>query len=292
VTVGADAVEAADKVRVVATLADLWALTRAITGDRIDVQLATRFNQNPHDIEIRPSQMLLVKRADVLIRNGLEEDAWIDPIVEGSGNPKLLRGSANVIEAVRGVQILKIPSGAVDRSFGDVHPLGNPHFDLDPANVPIVTANIVAGLSRIFPELAPTLEANRQAFVDKVAIAHQRWRSILAPYRGARIYSYHDSWPYFYRAFDLVEGGIIEDRPGVPPSPQHLAALMRRMKDEKAKFILHETWYPTDLSAVIARETGARVVVVPQVPGGVKGTEDYVSHIDYLVNAVAAALAQ
>lgn len=287
------------KPRVVATLADLWAITRALTGDLVDVKLATRVTQNPHDFEIRPSQMLMVKRAEVLIRNGLEEDNWVDPIVEGAGNPKLLRGSPNVIEAVRGVQVLKVPTGPIDRSMGDVHPLGNPHYTMDPATLPLVTANIVAGLSYAMPDLAGKFEGNRKVFLEKVAEADRRWKQTLAPFRGARIVSYHDSWPYFYRAFGLVEGAIEEDRPGIPPSPQHLAALIRKMKEERIKVILHESWYPTDTSDWVARQAkdpasnwpGAKVLIVPQVPGAVKGTDDYISHIEYLVNAIAKALA-
>ena len=279
------------KPRVVTTLADLWAITRALTGDQVDVQLATRATQNPHDFEIRPSQMLMVKRADLLIRNGLEEDSWVDAVVEGSGNPKLLRGSPNVVEASRGVQVLKVPTGPVDRSQGDIHPLGNPHYTMDPANLPIVTANILRGLSYAMPELAGTFEANRKTFLEKVAEADRRWQQTLAPFRGARIVSYHDSWPYFYRAFGLVEGGIEEDRPGIPPSPQHIATLIREMKEEKVKVILHENWYPTETSDFVARHTGAKVLIAPQGPGAQKGTEDYISHIDFLVNAISRALA-
>ncbi len=279
------------KPRVVTTLADLWSITREITGDLVDVQLATRATQNPHDFEIRPSQMLMVKRADVLIRNGLEEDMWVDPIVEGAGNPKLLRGSPNVVEAVRGIQVLKVPTGPIDRSLGDVHPLGNPHYTIDPGTLPIVTANIVAGLSYAIPDLAGKFEANRKTFLEKLAEADRRWKQTLAPYRGAKIASYHDTWPYFYRAFGLVEGGIAEDRPGIPPSPQHIAYLIRLMKEEKIKVILHETWYPIEISDFVARQTGAKVLVVPQMPGALKGTEDYIAHMDYLVNAIAKALA-
>lgn len=278
------------KLRVVATLPDLWALTRAVAGDLVDVQLAIRLGQNPHDMEIRPSQILLVKRADVLVRNSLEEDAWVDPIVEGSGNPKLSRGSPNVIEAGRGVKVLGVPTGPVDRSMGDVHPLGNPHYTLDPANVPLVTQHIVAGLARVAPELGPKLEASRKALLEKVAAADRRWKATLAPYRGAKVVSYHDTWPYFYQAFGLVDGGVIEDRPGVPPSPQHLASLVRQMKEERIKVILIETFYPPDVANLAARETGARVLVVPSFPGEVKGTEDYIAQLDYVVSAVANAL--
>ena len=132
--------------RVLATLPDLWSITRSIVGDLGRVDVATRPGQNPHDLEIRPSQILLVKRAEILVRNGLEEDAWIDPIVESSGNPRLLRGSTSVIEAAQGLALLKIPSGRVDRSLGDVHPSGNPHFTLDPGTMPTISASIAGWL--------------------------------------------------------------------------------------------------------------------------------------------------
>lgn len=291
VACAASALPAAEaKLRVVATLPDLFVLTRTVAGDLATVDLIARFGQNPHDMEVRPSHMLLLRRADVLIQNGLEEDAWVDVMVRGAANPKVVRGTANVIDASQGIQVLKIPAGRVDRSMGDVHPLGSPHYTLDPDNLVIVTRNIVAGLARVAPEHARAFEASRQAFLEKVADADRRWRAMLAPFRGARIVSYHDSWPYFYRAFGLVEGGVIEDRPGIPPSPQHVAALIRRMRDEKVRVILQESWYPRDLADLLARETGARLLVVPQSPGAVKGTEDYIAHLDYLVGAIADAL--
>jgi ABC-type Zn uptake system ZnuABC Zn-binding protein ZnuA len=278
------------RMRVVATLPDLWSLTKAVAGDLVTLDVATRFGQNPHDLEIRPSQTLLVRRADVLIRNGLEEDAWIDPVVEGAGNPKLLRGSPNVIEAARGIRVLRVATGPVDRSMGDVHPLGNPHYTLDPGNIPLVTATIVEGLTRIAPDLGARLEEQRQKFLDTLAPAERRWREALAPYHGARLVSYHDSWPYFYQAFGFVDGGIIEDRPGVPASPQHVASLVRRMREHGVKVVLLENWYLPDTATMVARQAGAKVLALPQSPGAVKGTHDYIAHMDYLVRAVGNAL--
>jgi ABC-type Zn uptake system ZnuABC Zn-binding protein ZnuA len=283
---------AQSRLRVLATLPDLWAISRAIVGDLGEVHVATRPGQNPHDLEIRPSQIVLVKRAEILVRNGLEEDSWIDPVIESSGNPRLLRGAPSVIEAVRGLTILKMRTGAIDRSMGDVHPSGNPHFTLDPATLPVVTGNIVAGLSALHPDLAERLETNRRAFLDEVAAAARRWSATLAPYRGAPIVSYHDSWPYFYRAFGLEELGVIEDRPGVPPSPQHLVALIRLMRERRAKVVLVESWYPTDTPAAVARPAGARVLVLPQSPGAMKGTDTYIAHLEFLVTAIARALAE
>jgi len=283
---------AEERLRVLATLPDLWAISRALVRDLGEVQVATRPGQNPHDLEIRPSQIVLVKRAEILVRNGLDEDAWIDPVIESSGNPKLLRGAPGVVEAVRGLTILKIRSGPVDRSLGDVHPSGNPHFTLDPGTLPVVTANIVAGLGRLRPDLADRLEANRRAFLDEVATAAQRWSEAFAPYRGAPIVSYHDSWPYFYRAFGLEELGVIEDRPGVPPSPQHLAALIRQMRERRARVILVENWYPAEAAMAVARGAGAKVLLVPQSPGAARGTDTYITHIDALVSSLTRALAE
>jgi len=264
------------KPRVVATLPDLFVLTRVVAGDLATIDLIARFGQNPHDMEVRPSQILLVRRADLLIRNGLEEDAWIDVMVHRAANPRMLRGSPTVVEAFQGIEVLKVMTGRVDRSMGDVHPLGSPHYTLDPDNVVIVTANIAAGLT--------------QAFLEKVADADRRWKSALAPFRGAGIVSYHDSWPYFYRAFGLVEAGIIEDRPGIPPSPQHLVNLIRSMREQKVRVILHESWYPPDVTSRVAKEAGAKMVVVPQSPGAAKGTEDYITHLDHVVGALVDAL--
>jgi ABC-type Zn uptake system ZnuABC Zn-binding protein ZnuA len=278
--------------RVLATLPDLWSITRALVGDLGQVQVATRPGQNPHDLEIRPSQILLVRRAEILVRNGLEEDAWIDPVVESSGNPRLLRGSSNVIEGSRGLPLLKVPSRPVDRSLGDVHHSGNPHYTLDPGTMPMVTATITSGLARLRPDLASRLETNRREFLSRVEAQLQRWREMLAPHRGARVVSYHDSWPYFYRAYGLIELGVIEDRPGVPPTPQHLANLVRQMKEQSARVVVLESWYPPDTAAAVARLAGARLVVVPQSPGAVPGTEEYIAHMDYLVKALARGLAQ
>src|SRR2546428_12000290 len=162
------------RLRVVATLPDLFVLTRVVAGEAATVDLIARFGQNPHDMEVRPSHILLVRRADVLVRNGLEEDAWIDVMVAGAANPKVLRGSPNVIEASQGIPVLKVLTGRVDRSMGDVQPLRSPHYTLDPGNVAIVTANIAAGPRRGAPERPPAVRANPQAVLGEGAPGDRR----------------------------------------------------------------------------------------------------------------------
>lgn len=185
-TVAVPALHGAEpKPRVVATLPDLFVLTRAVAGDLATIDVIARFGQNPHDMEVRPSQILLVRRADLLIRNGLEEDAWIDVMVQRAANSRMLRGSPNVVEAFQGVEVLKARTGRVDRSMGDVHPLGSPHFTLDPDNVVVVTANIVAGLTRVAPEQTHAFEANRQGSSSEsptpIGGGSPRWRPSAAP---------------------------------------------------------------------------------------------------------------
>src|SRR3989442_2814585 len=155
-------------------------------------------------MEVRPSHMLLVRRADVLVRNGFEEDAWIDVIVRGAANPRLLRGSPNVVEASQGIRVLKVLAGHVDRSLGDVHPLGSPHYTLDPDNAVIVTGNIAAGLAPGAPEHARAFEGHRAAFLDRLADAPRRRPGVLAPLCRAPVVGYHDNLPDIFSALSLV----------------------------------------------------------------------------------------
>ena len=177
--------------------------------------------------------MLRLRRADLFFENGLELDAWSDVAVQGANNPKIVRGAPGRVDVSHGVQVLEVPSARVDRSMGDVHPLGNPHYSLDPGLAPIVTQNIVDGLVRVAPELRATFEKNRAAFLARLEEAMVRWTKTLEPVRGAKIVVYHPDYIYFLTRFGIVQAGMVEDRPGIPPSPQHLAQLIRQMKDER-----------------------------------------------------------
>ena len=280
----------AHKLRVVTTIPDFKALVEEIGGDQVDVESLARGSQNAHEVEIRPSLMLRLRRADLFIENGLELDSWSDIAVQGANNPKIVRGAPGRVDASRGIQVLEVPSTRVDRSMGDVHPLGNPHYSLDPGLAPIVTQNILDGLIRVAPELRETFEKNRRVFLARVEEALARWTTTLEPVKGAKVVVYHPDYIYLLTRFGLVQVGMLEDRPGIPPSPQHLAQLIRQMKDERVRVVLVQPWNDLKLAQRVAEEAGAKSIVVPTMVGGVKGVDSYIGTIDYNVSALAQAL--
>ena len=224
--------QAARKLRVVATIPDLKSLVEAVGGDLVEVDSLTRGTQNFHEAEVRPSMMLKLRRADALIENGAELDMWADVAVLGANNPNIVRGAAGRIEISRGIPLLEVPSTRVDRSMGDVHPLGNPHFSLDPGLAPIITQNIVDGLSRLSADDRPAFEKNRQAFLEKLNREMERWNKVLEPVRGAKVVAYHPDVIYFLTRFGLIQVGTLEDRPGIPPSEFVVANALRQTLPE------------------------------------------------------------
>lgn len=281
---------AAERVRVVTTIPDLKALTQAVGGDLVDVESLTRGTQNFHEAEVRPSMMLKLRRAQLLVENGAELDSWVDVAVTGANNPNIVRGAAGRIEISRGIPLLDVPTTRVDRSMGDVHPLGNPHFSLDPGLAPIITRTIVDGLSRVAPPHRAAFERNRTAFLERLEQQMAVWVKTLEPLRGSKVVVYHPDFIYFLTRFGLVQLGTIEDRPGIPPSPQHLATLIRQMQEQKVKVVLVEPWNDRKLAARVAEEAGGKALVIASSVGAVKGADDYISTVDYNVNALAAAL--
>src|SRR4029453_2221746 len=205
--------EGSHKLRVVTTIPDLKALVEEVGGDLVDVESLARGTQNAHEVEVRPSLMLRLRRADLFFENGLELDAWSDVAVQGANNPKIVRGAPGRVDASRGVQVLEVPSARVDRSMGDVHPLGNPHYSLDPGMAPIITQNIVDGLARFAPEHRAAFEKNREAFLARLNEAMARWERAMEPVRGAKVVVYHPQWIYVLNRFGLVQAATLEDRP-------------------------------------------------------------------------------
>ncbi|MGH7398572.1 MAG: metal ABC transporter substrate-binding protein [Candidatus Rokuibacteriota bacterium] len=287
---GPGAAAAADKLRVVATTTDLKALTEAVGGDLVEVDSLARGNQNPHDLEVRPSLMVKVRRADLLVVNGLELDRWAEVVVQGANNPKVLLGTPGRVDASHGLPVLDVPTTRVDRSMGDVHPEGNPHYTPDPGLAPQVTANILAGLARLVPQSRPAFEKNRADFLGRLEQAMSRWQAALAPFKGARIVQYHPDFVYLFARFGLVKAGAIEDRPGIPATPGHLARLIQDMKQEQVKLVVVEPWNDIRLAERVAQEAGAKVRVLAPSVGALKEARTYLDTVDYNVRTIADGL--
>ena len=280
----------ADKIRVVTTIPDLKALTEEVGGKLVDVDALARGTQNAHELEIRPSLMLKLRRADILIENGLDLDSWADVAVQGANNPNIVRGAPGRIDVSRGVQVLEVPSTRVDRSMGDVHPLGNPHYSLDPGMAPIVTQNIVDALARVAPDRRAELERNRQSFLSRLDEAMARWTRAMEPLKGAKVVVYHPQWIYLLTRFGLVQAATLEDRPGIPASPAHVTRIIRQMRDEQIKVLIVEPWNDLKLAHRVAQEAGAKAVVLAPLVGGVKGADSYIGAIDHNVNTLVTAM--
>ncbi|HKC97377.1 MAG TPA: metal ABC transporter substrate-binding protein [Methylomirabilota bacterium] len=281
---------AADKIRVVATIPDLKALAEEVGGKLVDVEALARGNQNAHELEIRPSLMLKLRRADILLENGLDLDTWAEVVVQGANNPNIARGAPGRVDVSRGIQVLEVPSTRVDRSMGDVHPLGNPHYSLDPGMAPIVTQNIVDAFARFAPDRRADFERNRQTFLSRLDEAMARWTQTMAPFKGSKVVVYHPQWIYLLTRFGLSQAATLEDRPGIPATPAHLTRIIRQMKEEQIKVIVVEPWNDMKLAGRVADEAGAKAIVLASMVGGVKGADSYIAAIDHNVNALAQAL--
>ncbi|HXE72205.1 MAG TPA: metal ABC transporter substrate-binding protein [Candidatus Nitrosotenuis sp.] len=281
---------AAAPLQVVTTTTDLADAVRNVGGDRVEVQAICPGYQNPHSVQTRPSYLLLLQRADAFIQTGLDlEVAWAPDLLRNARNPAILPGAQGFLDASTGITVLQKPV-RVDRTQGDVHPLGNPHYTLNPDNMKIVARTVTAFLKRLDPAGSGVYDEGYKKYWYALDAADKGWKQKLAPFKGAPVVTYHNSWPYFARHFGLEVVGYVEPRPGISPSAAHLDQLGELMKQRKVKVILMETWFPDHISQELARKTGARVLRLPILPGGVRGADTYIQMMDYIVGQLAGSL--
>jgi zinc/manganese transport system substrate-binding protein len=273
---------AAGKLQVMTATTDLAALAQEIGGDKVDVESVAKGYQDPHFVEAKPSFLLKLRHADLLIVVGLElEIGWLPPLITQSTNPKIQVGSAGYFDASRFAKILEIPTGAVTRAEGDVHPQGNPHYWLDPENGLRIAKGIADKFSEMRPADAAYFAQRYSALEQKLKQADQQWQAQMKPYAGRKIVTYHRSWPNFAEHFGLNVVGYVEPRPGIPPSPQHTVELIGQMKRDNVKVIVVEPYFDLKTPNSIARETGGTVVVLMPSVGGEKEITDYFKLFDY-----------
>ncbi len=314
--------------RVLATLPDLGSIAEAVGGDRVKVSVMVKGGEDPHFVEARPSFIKELSQADVFLQSGLDLESGYAPLLlKNARNEKVLPGSSGFIDASRAIEPLQVPAGEVDRSMGDVHPGGNPHYWLDPLNGVRVARLLAESFGKLRPGDRDFFEQRAAAFAgeihaalvgpalarrfdaEKLALLYEHgklleflrqqgvaeplegWLGALAPYRGARVADDHDMWPYFTRRFGLTVVAHMEPKPGIPPTTSHLGFVVETMKREGARLILSSPYYDPRHARFLAQATGARIVPLAHLTGSRPGTDSYVRMIDYNVRELARALA-
>src|SRR5437016_3064876 len=260
----------AKKLNVVTSTTDMAALTQEVGGDKISVESIAKGYQDPHFVEAKPSFLLKLRQADLLISVGLQlEIGWLPPLITQSGNPKIQVGAPGYLDASQFAEILEIPTGTVTRAMGDVHPQGNPHYWLDPDNGRRIAKGIATKLGNMRPEDDKYFQERYQDFDKRLTEAEKRWDAMMKPYHGEKVVSYHRSFPNLAKHFGLNVIGYVEPRPGIPPTPGHTIEVIQTMKREHAKLILVEPYFDMKTPDSIARETGGKAMVLPPSVGGV-----------------------
>ena len=281
------------KLNVVTSTEDLASIAREVGGDRIAITALARGYQDPHFVEPKPSFILAVSRADLYVAVGRElEIGWLPPLLTSSRNAKIQPGARGYLDASLNVRILEIPTGQITRAMGDVHPLGNPHYWLDPANGRLIAQAVRDKLSELSPADKAYFTQRYDDFDKRLAAAEKRWDAATAPYKGTELVTYHRSWPNFMQRFGFEVIGYVEPKPGIPPSPSHTLELIEAMKRDGVKLIVVEPYFSLKTPQAVANQVGGRVLVLAPSVGGVKEVTDYIQLFDYNVNLLVTALKQ
>ncbi len=281
---------AAAALRVVATLPDVADMTRQIGGERVSVETIAQGSQDPHKVPVKPSFVTKLNRADALVVQGLGlEHAFLPALLEVAANPKILPAGPAYIDASLYIQPLEVPSSQ-NRTQGELHPLGNPHFNLDPVRGKQMARAIAEGLSRVDPAGAAGYQAGLASYTAVLDRKIAEWEKLAAPLRGVKAVSYHQDLIYLADRFGLELVGTIETKPGVPATPGHLEELVDTMKREQVKLVIREVAYEMPLARTLAERTGAQLVTISTMTGGLPGTETYVESVDANLKALVGAV--
>jgi zinc/manganese transport system substrate-binding protein len=290
IILGAGAPDARAALNVITSTEDLASIAREIGGDKIKVESLARGYQDPHFVEAKPSFVLKLNRADLLIAVGRDlEIGWLPPLITQSRNAKIQPGADGYLDASLTAKILELPTGQITRAMGDVHPLGNPHYWLDDENGRRIAQSIKGKLTQLDAGNAAVYAQREADFERRLTEAEQRWKAQMAPYRGLKVVTYHRSWPNFADAFGIDVIAYIEPKPGIPPTPQHTLDVIQAMKAQNVKIIIVEPYFDLKTPNSIAEQTGGKVLVLPPSVGGVPQATDYFKLFDTDISMLVAA---
>lgn len=278
------------KVEVVATVPDLAALAREVGGDRVSITSLSLPTQDPHFVDAKPSLMLKLNKADVLLTIGLGLEAgWLPVLQNGARNARILSGGAGHLDCSRHVRLLEVPAGPIDRSMGDVHAGGNPHYLFDPRQAASCARAIAAKLGAVDPGNAETYNANLRRFLERLERARAGWERRMAPLRGKPVITFHRSWNYLLDWLGLRSVAELEPKPGIPPTPSHVAAVLKTGRAHKVRCVLQESFYPDKTGRLVAKKLGGQLVSLP-AGADVASGETYIEHMDHVIDALIGAL--
>jgi ABC-type Zn uptake system ZnuABC Zn-binding protein ZnuA len=277
--------------KVATSLTDLASVAQHVGGNHVTAQSLCRGYEDPHFVPAKPSLMKAIQHADVFVSTGLELDGgWLPLVLPGSRNPRIQPGTKGFVDASQGVQVLEKPVGTVSRAEGDIHPLGNPHYYLDPKALEVVADHLAEVFSRLDPANAAEYAANAKSFDERMEASLEKWEKEMEPYKGAAIVPYHKNFIYFIERFGLKEFGNVEPKPGIPPTPRHIAELAEAMKQSGVKVVVYGPYYKADAADEVAKRAGGTAVEVATEVGGLPGTDDVFSKFDVLVSSLTGAL--
>ena len=278
------------KLNVVATLPDYGALAREIGGAHVTVTTLAKPTEDSHFVDPRPSFVVTLRSADVLIEGGAElEMGWLPPLLRNARNPKIEASAPGRVVASQGIRMLNVPT-TLSRAAGDIHSLGNPHFMTDPIIAKVVAQHIARAFSTVDAANSADYQANYKKFEGAIDAKLQEWGKAMLPFRGRSVAAYHDSWPYFAHRFGIQIDVFLEPKPGISPSPSYLAELITKVRAQKINAILVEPFQNRKAAEKIATSTGAKVVDVAQFPGALPNANSYIGLIDIVVSRLTTAL--
>ncbi len=281
-----------NKIQIVATTPDLADLAKAVGGEHVEVFSLSRGDQDPHWVDPRPSMITRVRKADLLLLVGMDLDTWVRALTDSAGNKNILYGSLGYVDCSVGLSPLQVPTGKVDGATGDIHIYGNPHYTLDPHSAQWITQNILKGLIGVSPSKKDIFQKNRETYLLMLDQKIIEWKKMLSRIKNRKILTYHDSWRYFANCFDFEIVGNVEMKPGIPPSPVHLLKLIHRVRTQAVAAIFLSDFHSPSPAEYLHRQTGVRLITLPQSSGGRVGSDTYVQFFDELVKQLLAELGE